>query len=99
MRVQDSTRRRWLLQKMEHSENRMDPTLEEQRRILTKLSYAVTFESFLHTKYVGAKRFSLDGAESLVPMIDFFLEDGGAAGVGEAVMGMAHRGRPNVLAN
>jgi len=99
MNVQDSTRRRWLLKRMEHSENRMDPTLEEQRRILTKLSYAVTFESFLHTKYVGAKRFSLDGAESLVPMIDFFLEDGGAAGVGEVVMGMAHRGRLNVLAN
>jgi 2-oxoglutarate dehydrogenase E1 component len=99
MNVQDSNRRRWLLKTMEYSENRMDPTLEEQRRILTKLSYAVTFESFLHTKYVGAKRFSLDGAETLVPMIDFFLEDGGTSGLEEVVMGMAHRGRLNVLAN
>jgi len=99
MRVQDSTRRRWLLQKMEHSENRTPFPLEEQRRILTKLSYAVGFESFLHTKYVGAKRFSLEGAESLVPMIDGFLEEGGKFGVQEVVIGMAHRGRLNVLTN
>jgi 2-oxoglutarate dehydrogenase E1 component len=54
MHVQDSRRRRWMLSRMETTENRIDPTPEEQRRILTKLSYAVTFESFLHTKYVGA---------------------------------------------
>src|SRR5215472_1238205 len=99
MHVQDSRRRRWLLRRMERTENRIDPSPEEQRHILTKLSYAVTFESFLHTKYVGAKRFSLDGAESLVPMIDAFLEDSGNLGVQEVVLGMAHRGRLNVLTN
>ncbi len=99
MHVQDSRRRRWLLSRMETTENRIDPTPEEQRRILTKLSYAVTFESFLHTKYVGAKRFSLDGAESLIPTIDTFLEDSGKLGVQEVVIGMAHRGRLNVLTN
>jgi 2-oxoglutarate dehydrogenase E1 component len=99
MRVPDSERRRWLLQKMERSENQTDPSLEEQRRILTKLSYAVTFESFLHTKYVGAKRFSLDGSESLIPMLDAFLDESGPLGVQEVVLGMAHRGRLNVLTN
>ncbi len=99
MHVQDSNRRRWLLSRMEHSENRLVPSVEEQRRILTKLSYAITFENFLHTKYIGAKRFSLDGGESLIPMMDAFLEDAGQLGVQEVVIGMAHRGRLNVLSN
>src|SRR6185503_12875058 len=83
MTLSDSNRRRWLQPRMEHSENRLDLSVEEQRRILTKLSYAESFESFLHTKYVGAKRFSLDGAESLIPMLDAFLEVGGSLGVRE----------------
>jgi 2-oxoglutarate dehydrogenase E1 component len=99
MNVKDSSRRRWLLKRMEHSENRIDPTPEEQRQILSEVSYAVTFESFLHTKYVGAKRFSLEGAESLIPMVDSFLEEAGRLGVHEVVIGMAHRGRLNVLTN
>ena len=99
MHVPDSRRRRWLLNRMEHSENRIDPSPKEQRWILCKLSYAITFENFLHTKYVGAKRFSLDGGESLIPMFDSFLERAGALDVHEVVIGMAHRGRLNVLAN
>ena len=99
MTLQDSNRRRWLQPRMEHSENRLDPAVEQQRHILTKLSYAECFESFLHTKYVGAKRFSLDGGESLVPMIDVMLEDGAPLGLREVVIGMAHRGRLNVLCN
>src|SRR5215831_18707603 len=99
MRVTDSNRRRWLLKRMEQCENRADLSLEDKRRILTKLSYAVGFENFLHTKYVGVKRFSLEGAESLVPMIDALLEVSGELGVHEVVIGMAHRGRLNVLAN
>jgi len=99
MPLQDSNRRRWLQPRMEHRENQLDPTVEQQRHILTKLSYAECFESFLHTKYVGAKRFSLDGGESLVPMIDVMLEDGAKLGLKEVVIGMAHRGRLNVLCN
>ena len=99
MRVSDSNRRRWLLKRMEQSENRAILSREERRQILTKLSYAVGFENFLHTKYVGVKRFSLEGAESLVPMIDALLEEAGDLGVHEVVIGMAHRGRLNVLAN
>ncbi len=99
MRVSDSNRRRWLLNRMEQSENQADLSLEDKRRILTKLSYAVGFENFLHTKYVGVKRFSLEGAESLVPMIDALLEKAGELDVREVVIGMAHRGRLNILAN
>ena len=99
MTLYDSDRRRWLMPRMEHSENQLDPTVNEQRRILEKLTYAETFEAFIHTKYQGAKRFSVDGGESLLPMIDTMLELGGELGVQEVVIGMAHRGRLNVLTN
>jgi 2-oxoglutarate dehydrogenase E1 component len=99
MQMLDSERRRWLLRRMELTENRTDFSVEEQRHILTKLSYAEGFENFLHTKYVGAKRFSLDGGEALVPMLDAMLEVGGEMGLKEVVIGMAHRGRLNVLTN
>ncbi|ADO74469.1 2-oxoglutarate dehydrogenase E1 component [Stigmatella aurantiaca] len=99
MHMLDSERRRWLLKRMEHSENRTPFTQDEQRHILTKLSYAEGFEHFLHTKYVGVKRFSLDGGESLIPMMDAILEVGGGMGLREVVIGMAHRGRLNVLTN
>ncbi len=99
MHIGDSARRRWLQRQMEWTENRTAFSVDEQRRILTKLSYAEAFESFLHTKYVGAKRFSLDGGESLIPMIDAFLDMAGPLGVREVVIGMAHRGRLNVLNN
>jgi 2-oxoglutarate decarboxylase len=84
----------------------MEPTRNKQpldgatkRRILLKLNDAESFERFLHTKYVGHKRFSLEGAESLIPMLDFLFNESTGDGVVEAVLGMAHRGRLNVLAN
>ena len=70
-----------------------------KRNIFYKLNQAVAFENFLHTKYVGQKRFSLEGAESLIPALDALIERGADLGVEEYVMGMAHRGRLNVLAN
>ncbi|MGZ6135617.1 MAG: thiamine pyrophosphate-dependent enzyme, partial [Myxococcaceae bacterium] len=99
MNVLDSSRRRWLMPRMEHTENQLNPSTAEQRRILEKLTYADTFEAFIHTKYQGAKRFSVDGGESLLPMLDTMLELGGELGLEEVVIGMAHRGRLNVLTN
>ncbi len=99
MNVLDSSRRRWLMPRMEHTENQLNPNTAEQRRILEKLTYADTFEAFIHTKYQGAKRFSVDGGESLLPMLDTMLELGGELGLEEVVIGMAHRGRLNVLTN
>jgi 2-oxoglutarate dehydrogenase E1 component len=99
MGILDSNRRRWLMPRMEHCANTREPALDEQRRILTKLYYAQTFESFLHTKFIGAKRFSLDGGDSLIPMLDAMLDEGGQLGAREFVIGMAHRGRLNVLTN
>jgi 2-oxoglutarate dehydrogenase E1 component len=99
MTLLDSDRRRWLIPRMEHTENRATLSEAEQRHILKKLTVAETFESFIHTKYQGAKRFSIDGGESLIPMVDTLLDVGGELGVTEVVIGMAHRGRLNVLAN
>ncbi|OJH41982.1 2-oxoglutarate dehydrogenase E1 component [Cystobacter ferrugineus] len=99
MQMLDSERRRWLMKRMEFTENRTEFPVEEQRHILEKLSYAEGFENFLHTKYIGAKRFALDGGEALVPMMDALLEVGGGMGLKEVVIGMAHRGRLNVLTN
>ncbi len=72
---------------------------EERLQILRDLNQAEIFESFIHTKYVGQKRFSLEGAETLIPMLTAILEEGSGAGLKEVVLGMAHRGRLNVLAN
>ncbi|MGO9832522.1 MAG: 2-oxoglutarate dehydrogenase E1 component [Myxococcaceae bacterium] len=99
MTLLDSDRRRWLMPRMEHTENRATLSAAEQRHILEKLTIAETFEAFIHTKYQGAKRFSIDGGESLIPMLDTLLEVGGQLGLTEVVIGMAHRGRLNVLAN
>jgi 2-oxoglutarate dehydrogenase E1 component len=84
---------------MEGTENRLQLTRAEQMRILTSLTDAVLFEEFLQKKYLGAKRFSLEGGESLVPLLDIAIEEAGRHGVREIVFGMAHRGRINVLAN
>ena len=72
---------------------------EEQRLILKQLTRAETLERYLHTRYVGQKRFSLEGGESLIPVLDGLVQDGGRAGIKECVFGMAHRGRINVLVN
>jgi len=97
--IDDLDIQRWLRLRIEENENRRSLSGAEQRRILTKLTQAELFESFVHRKFAGAKRFSLEGAESLIPLLDHAIEAAAAHGVREVVMGMAHRGRLNVLAN
>jgi 2-oxoglutarate dehydrogenase E1 component len=97
--IEDREERRWLQTKMESTQNRIDLTAKQQLRILTKLTDAEIFEQFLHTNYVGAKRFSLEGAESFIAMLDLLIDQSADLGVTEVVIGMAHRGRLNVLAN
>ncbi len=99
MHIDDLSVRRWLQRRMEATQNRLQLTREEQLRILTRLTDAVTFEEFIRRKFPGAKTFSLDGAESLVPLLDLAIEKAGEQGIQGIVFGMAHRGRLNVLAN
>ena len=99
MHIDDLSVRRWLQRRMEATENRTELTREEQLRILTRLTDAVTFEEFIRKKFVGAKSFSLEGSESLIPLFDLAIEKAGEQGIQEIVLGMAHRGRLNVLAN
>ncbi|MDP3154914.1 MAG: 2-oxoglutarate dehydrogenase E1 component [Archangium sp.] len=94
-----SDRRRWLLNRMESSENTTDFSVEEQTQILRKLTEAETFETTMETKFQKVKRFSAEGGEVQIAMLDAFLELGGELGVKEVVFGMAHRGRLNVLTN
>jgi 2-oxoglutarate dehydrogenase E1 component len=91
--------RSWVYDRMERSRNRLEIPRDTQLRILTKLTDAVIFEEFIQKKFVGAKRFSLEGGESLIPLLDLAIEKAGTQGVKEIVLGMAHRGRLNVLAN
>jgi len=89
----------WLKKRMESTRNRPDFTVDEKRRILKKLNQAVVFEKFLHTKYVGQKRFSLQGGETIIPGLDTIVEYGAELGLEEIMIGTAHRGRLNILAN
>ncbi len=89
----------WLQTQMEGNRNQSKTTKEEKKHILNKLTQAVVFENFLHTKFVGQKRFSLEGGEALIPALDVVIETAADAGVKDFVLGMAHRGRLNVLAN
>lgn len=99
MHIDNPKVRSWLQDRMEGTENRITLTREQQIRILTRLTDAVLFEEFIQRKYLGAKSFSLEGSESLVPLLDLAIDKAGQQGVGEIVLGMAHRGRLNVLAN
>src|SRR5436190_5062672 len=99
MHIDDLKIRMWLQERMEPTENRVEITRKEQLRILTRLTDAVVFEEFIRKKFVGAKSFSLEGSESLIPLLDLAIEKAGDQGVQEIVLGMAHRGRLNVLAN
>src|SRR3954464_15045349 len=99
MHIQETKQKRWLQDRMEPQRNKQPLDLAVKRRILMKLNDAEAFERFLHTKYVGHKRFSLEGAETLIPMLDYLFNEATADGVEEAVIGMSHRGRLNVLAN
>ncbi len=89
----------WLEQKMESCQNTAEFSIDKKRRILSKLNEATAFENFLHTKFVGQKRFSLEGCETLIPALDEVIECGAEMGIKEFVIGMSHRGRLNVLAN
>jgi 2-oxoglutarate dehydrogenase E1 component len=91
--------REWLQERMEPTLNQPALEREERLELLRELVAAEEFERFLHTKYVGAKRFSLEGGESLIPLLETVIEDAAASGVRELIMGMAHRGRLNVLAH
>ncbi|MCS6966904.1 MAG: thiamine pyrophosphate-dependent enzyme, partial [Candidatus Kapabacteria bacterium] len=99
MHIQDPERRRWIRERMEEGRSRYAFPPEQKRRIYQKLLEAEIFEQFLHRKFIGHKRFSLEGGESLLPLLDAILQRAIELGVEYTVIGMAHRGRLNVLAN
>ena len=99
LHIDSLTVREWLQNEMETSENRLRITRDTQVRILRRLTDATLFEQFIAKKFLGKKAFSLQGAESLMPLLDLAIEQAGEDGVEEVVIGMAHRGRLNVLAN
>ncbi|KOY87773.1 2-oxoglutarate dehydrogenase [bacterium 336/3] len=89
----------WLRDKFEKDSLAFNPSVDFKKRILKKLNEAVVFENFLHTKFLGQKRFSLEGGESTIPGLDALINKGAELGVKEVVIGMAHRGRLNILTN
>jgi 2-oxoglutarate dehydrogenase E1 component len=91
--------RKWFIEKVEKSYFNYNPSQDEKKRILTKLNEAVVFENFLHTKFLGQKRFSLEGGENTIPAMQEIINKAAELGVKEVVIGMAHRGRLNVLSN
>ncbi|MFD5001426.1 multifunctional oxoglutarate decarboxylase/oxoglutarate dehydrogenase thiamine pyrophosphate-binding subunit/dihydrolipoyllysine-residue succinyltransferase subunit [Streptomyces mutabilis] len=97
MHIQDPKQRKWIQDRIERSHTK--PEREEQLRILRRLNAAEAFETFLQTKYVGQKRFSLEGGESVIPLLDAVIDSAAESRLDEVVIGMAHRGRLNVLAN
>jgi 2-oxoglutarate dehydrogenase E1 component len=99
MHVQNREERDWLIERAERNAGAVDLSRGEQAHVLEQLTRAESFETFLAKRYPGEKRFSLEGAESLIPLLDRLLEHGADLGVDEVVMGMAHRGRLNVLNN
>ena len=99
MHISNPTERKWLRDRIEKNENSINFTKNGKQAILNKLIQAEGFEKFLHTKYVGTKRFGLDGGESLIPALEQIIKIGGQNKVKEVKIGMSHRGRLNVLAN
>ena len=99
MYIRDPEKNKWIQNWLNANLNHPQLKIEEKERILLKLNEAVAFENFLHTKFVGQKRFSLEGNETLIPALDALINRAAEAGVEEVVLGMAHRGRLNVLAN
>lgn len=99
MHISDPVQKRWLIERIEPKRFNDHVSLEQKHRILEKLNSAEAFERFIHTKYVGHKRFSLEGAETLIPILDQIISDAADQEVQEVLIGMAHRGRLNVLAN
>ena len=99
MYITDTVQKRWIQSRLEGSRSQPSFNKEQKRFLLERLTGAETLEKYLHTRYVGQKRFSLEGGESLIPALDDIIQHAGAQGVKEAVIGMAHRGRLNVLVN
>ncbi|WP_043266081.1 multifunctional oxoglutarate decarboxylase/oxoglutarate dehydrogenase thiamine pyrophosphate-binding subunit/dihydrolipoyllysine-residue succinyltransferase subunit [Streptomyces sp. CT34] len=97
MHIQDPKQRKWIQDRVERAHK--SPERDEQLRILRRLNSAEAFETFLQTKYVGQKRFSLEGSESVIPLLDAVIDSAAESRLDEVVIGMAHRGRLNVLAN
>jgi 2-oxoglutarate dehydrogenase E1 component len=99
MHISDAEQRRWVHEKMEATGGKFPFSTAQKKHILAQLTAADGLERYLHTRYVGQKRFSLEGGDSLIPMLDDIIQRGGANGAKEMVIGMAHRGRLNVLVN
>jgi 2-oxoglutarate dehydrogenase E1 component len=97
--IRDPEKIKWFEERMERERNTPNFSIETKKRILQKLNQAVVFENFLGTKFLGQKRFSLEGAESVIPALDSVIEKGAELGIEEFVIGMAHRGRLNILTN
>jgi multifunctional 2-oxoglutarate metabolism enzyme len=99
MHIQNPAEKIWLQNKMEPIQNSPNFELEIKKTILNKLIIAESFEHFIHNRFIGHKRFSLEGSETLIPVLDMILNEASEEGIQEVVLGMAHRGRLNVLAN
>ena len=99
MHLTDPEEKAWIQERIEAPRNQTDFTINGKRAILQRLIASECFEKFLHTKYVGTKRFGIDGGEALIPLMEQIMKRGGQMGLNEIVVGMAHRGRLNVLSN
>lgn len=99
MYINDMAQKRWVQNRLEGARGKPNYVNAQRRRILERLTAAETLERYLHTKYVGQKRFSLEGSDTLIPLLDHLLQRAGGQQVRETVIGMAHRGRLNVLIN
>lgn len=99
MHITDTRQKRWIQKRVEGHRARPDLSSEDKRWLLTLLTASEGLEKYLHTRYVGQKRFSLEGGESMIPMLDELIQRAGSKGIREVVIGMAHRGRLNVLTN
>ena len=99
MHITEPTEKRWWQERLESIRSKPNFSLDVKKHILDRLTAAEGLERYLHTKYVGQKRFSLEGGESFIASMDELVQRGGAKGVQEIVIGMAHRGRLNVLVN
>ncbi|MEO7326619.1 MAG: 2-oxoglutarate dehydrogenase E1 component, partial [Dokdonella sp.] len=99
MHISDVEQRQWMHEQLERAAGSYALSADDKKRVLEKLVQADGLERYLHTKYVGQKRFSLEGGDSLIPLLDELIRRGGADGMNDMVMGMAHRGRLNVLVN
>ena len=99
MYMTDTKQKRWIQHRFEGIRSQPGYDADYKRHILERLTAAETLEKYLHTRYVGQKRFSLEGGDSLIPLLDVLLQRAGAQGIQETVIGMAHRGRLNVLVN